>query len=112
MSASPEWTEPAPPGAGDPASVVASIRAFLAEETGRLRARQGLGLGGHEIAAARSALVDHVVTRACREAAASADQAARRQLLQCAVVALGGYGRRELSPHSDVDLLFLLGGAT
>jgi [protein-PII] uridylyltransferase len=114
MSASPEWTEQAPaaPGAEDPAAVVASLRAFLAEETERLRARQGLGLGGHEIAAARSALVDHVVTRACRVAAASADPSARRQLLQCSVVALGGYGRRELSPHSDVDLLFLHGGAT
>jgi [protein-PII] uridylyltransferase len=114
MSASPDWTEPPPPPAGaeDPAAVVASLRGFLEEETGRLRARQGLGLGGHEIAAARSALVDHVVTRACREAARSADPSARRQLLQCAVVALGGYGRRELSPHSDVDLLFLHGGAT
>jgi [protein-PII] uridylyltransferase len=114
MSASPEWTEPAPaaPGAEPPVSVVASLRSFLKDETDRLRARQGLGLGGHEIAAARSALVDHVVTRACREAAASADPSARRQLLQCAVVALGGYGRRELSPFSDVDLLFLHGGAT
>jgi [protein-PII] uridylyltransferase len=113
MSASPEWTETTPaPGAGDPASVVASLRSFLREETERLRLRQGTGLGGHEIAAARSALIDHVVTRACREAAATADPSARRQLLQCAVVALGGYGRRELSPHSDVDLLFLHGGAT
>jgi [protein-PII] uridylyltransferase len=111
MSASPEWTEPAPV-AEHAASVVASLRSFLKDETDRLRARQGLGLGGHEIAAARSALVDHVVTRACREAAASAEPAARRQLLQCAVVALGGYGRRELSPFSDVDLLFLHGGAT
>lgn len=114
MAANPEWTEPAPaaPGAEDPAAVVASIRAFLQEDTERLRARQALGLGGHEIAAARSALVDHVVTRACREAAAGVEPSARRQLLQCAVVALGGYGRRELSPHSDVDLLFLHGGAT
>ncbi|MET0553138.1 MAG: [protein-PII] uridylyltransferase [Vicinamibacteria bacterium] len=112
MSASPEWTEPAPAAAGALQPVVASLRSFLKDETERLRARQALGLGGHEIAAARSALVDHVVTRACREAAASADASARRQLLQCAVVALGGYGRRELSPFSDVDLLFLHGGAT
>ena len=114
MSASADPTEPAPsaPGPQDPGAVVTSLRAFLKHETDRLRARQATGLGGLEIAAARSAVIDQVVTRACRAAAAQATPAAQRQLLQCAVVALGGYGRRELSPCSDVDILFLHGGAT
>jgi len=70
MSASADPTEPAPsaPGPQDPGAVVTSLRAFLKHETDRLRSRQATGLGGLEIAAARSAVIDQVVTRACRAA--------------------------------------------
>ncbi len=97
-------------GAGD-ASATGSLRRLLKLETERLRMRQGLGLGGTEIAAARADLMDHVVRRACQDAAQAAGPEAQRELAHCAVVALGGYGRRELSPCSDVDLLFLHRGS-
>jgi [protein-PII] uridylyltransferase len=89
---------------------VEAFRRFLRLETERLRMRHRLGLGGAEIAGGRSDQVDLVVTRVCQVAAEEADREARRELVQCAVVALGGYGRRELAPHSDVDLLFLHAG--
>ena len=113
MSAQPEWDTrgtslPAGPTNADPGPTTAeALRRLLKIENERLRMRQGLGLGGAEIAAARSDLVDLVVARACREAAARADRGAEPELAQCAVIALGGYGRRELCPSSDVDLLFL-----
>jgi [protein-PII] uridylyltransferase len=88
-----------------------ALRRFLKLETERLRMRQGLGLGGSEVAAVRSDLVDHVVRRVCGETAEAAGRDAQRELSACSVVALGGYGRRELSPCSDVDLLFLHGGS-
>jgi [protein-PII] uridylyltransferase len=86
---------------------VASFRRFLRLETERLRIRHRLGLGGAEIAGGRSDQVDVVVARVCQLAAEEAGHAARLELARCAVVALGGYGRRELAPCSDVDLLFL-----
>jgi len=92
-------------------SLVDSLRRLLRLESERLRMRQALGLGGSEIAAARSDLMDQVVRLACKEAAESASPEAQRELAHCAVVALGGYGRRELSPFSDVDLLFLHRGS-
>ncbi len=99
------------PAPGDTrAGPVESFRRFLRLETERLRMRHRLGLGGAEIAGGRSDQVDLVVTRVCQMAAEEADRASRRELIQCAVVALGGYGRRELAPYSDVDLLFLHAG--
>jgi [protein-PII] uridylyltransferase len=85
---------------------VSTFRRYLKLESERLRIRHRLGLGGAEIAAGRSDQVDVLVKRVCQSAAA-ADRTAQRELRQCAVVALGGYGRGELAPHSDVDILFL-----
>jgi [protein-PII] uridylyltransferase len=87
---------------------VEAFKRFLKIETERLRIRHRFGLGGIEIARGRSYLVDMVICRACQLAEfdlhpANADSG-------CAVVALGGYGRRELAPFSDVDLLFLHAG--
>src|SRR5262245_7928899 len=87
----------------------ATLRRFLGLESERLRMRHRFGIGGAEIASGRSYLVDVVVQHVCRTAACalglSLDDA-------CGVVAIGGYGRGELSPFSDVDLLFLHGGAS
>jgi [protein-PII] uridylyltransferase len=112
--------QPVGAGAGTPARSTTdadetppshALRRFLKLETERLRMRQRLGLGGSEVAAVRSDTVDHVLRRVCSEAAQAAGRDTQRELTGCAVVALGGYGRRELSPCSDVDLLFLHSGS-
>lgn len=91
------------------AEQVEAFRKFLKLEMERLRIRHRFGLGGLEIAGGRSYVVDLVVCRACNQAASELGPN-ESELESCAVVALGGYGRRELAPFSDVDVLFLHAG--
>jgi [protein-PII] uridylyltransferase len=64
------------------------------------------GASGSATIAARAAAVDELV----KELWAQAVGRDPRLGVGVALVAIGGYGRRELFPYSDVDLLFLLDG--
>jgi [protein-PII] uridylyltransferase len=90
----------------DRAAWLEAGRSFLKVETERLRIRHRLGAGGGEVTAARSYAVDLLVRHAWQRAAPTASPEAE----DCALVALGGYGRGELAPGSDIDLLFLFPG--
>src|SRR5438067_3784819 len=100
-------------GAQRPSDVLPVYRKFLKIEEHRLRLRQQAGAGGREICARRVDVVDvllrHVFTAANRT---NNDSSPRE-----ALIALGCYGRLELNPFSDVDVMFLhaertLSGAT
>ncbi len=64
------------------------------------------GASGAVTIAARAAAVDELVSALWGQVVASDP----RLGVGIALVAVGGYGRRELFPYSDVDLLFLLDG--
>lgn len=93
----------------DPEEIAAAFRNFLKIEDGRLRMAHRFGAEGRWTAEARSFVIDRVVERAFRAAAwpGEGGEFLGRAKNGCAVVALGGYGRNELAPFSDIDLLFL-----
>ena len=85
-------------------SAVETAKARLAEGRAEILERHRAGVGGQEVVRAISALTDGIVTELfgsiCAEAGSTEPP--------LALVATGGYGRRELSPRSDIDLLALL----
>ena len=81
---------------------------FLAEQRRIIGQRVMGGASGAETLAAMTELVDGLIVGRYREAVRHGGEAlANAGLRQCCVMALGGYGRRELAPHSDIDLMFL-----
>ncbi len=90
-----------------PAMELARYKGFLKVETHRLKILHRGGGGGLEICRGRAALID-VLLRSLWDAVRNNLSAeAQRKLAPIAVVAIGGYGRAELCPHSDIDFMFL-----
>src|SRR5215210_8235618 len=74
------------------AELLALYKRFLKIENHRLRLKHYAGGGGLEIARQRASLVD-IVLRHLFEAAVSKSEAARPELSELSLVAIGGYGR-------------------
>jgi len=83
------------------------LKKFLQQEHERLFAAHRAGASGREITFERAQLID-VILEMLERFANQAYEAANGPLpIQTSLVALGGYGRAEMCPHSDVDLMFL-----
>ncbi|HEY4813256.1 MAG TPA: [protein-PII] uridylyltransferase, partial [Chthoniobacterales bacterium] len=78
---------------------------FLKLEEHRLRLKHYSGAGGMEVVRDRATLLD-VVLRHLFEGALEFSPFAT-QTPPVALLAIGGYGRGEMNPYSDVDILFL-----
>lgn len=97
-----ELSENAKRRPGDPVTL---FKGFRGVEEERLRMWHNAGGGGREVARQRSDMVD-ILFRELFEGVV-AEVSPKGLGGRLVVAAFGGYGRRELTPFSDVDILFL-----
>ncbi len=86
---------------------LAACKTFLRLESAMIRMRHDGGESGLAVAQARAAMVDVMLSHLFDHALAGFERLHGKLPAACALLALGGYGRAELSPLSDVDIMFL-----
>jgi [protein-PII] uridylyltransferase len=91
----------------DDQKVVEMVRAFLAASRAHLAELHHSGGSGREVNELHSNLVDRLVRRLFWFAEESFFAGGGESQSELAIVAVGGYARRDMSIYSDVDLLFL-----
>ncbi len=100
---------PLPPNA-DTAEKLARYKGFLKVETHRLKLLHRSGGSGFEVCRGRAAILDALLRHLWETARSSLSAQAQKEFPPLALVAIGGYGRGELNPHSDIDFMFLHDG--
>ena len=93
-----------------PAEKLARYKHFLKVESHRLKLMHRAGADGREICQARAAILDALLRHLWATAKKNLSAQAQKEFPPIALVALGGFGRAELNPHSDIDFMFLHDG--
>ncbi|MEY4488776.1 MAG: hypothetical protein RIQ79_1284 [Verrucomicrobiota bacterium] len=86
---------------------LAASKTFLRLESAMIRMRHDGGESGLAVTQARSAMVDVLLAHLFNFAVASFERIQGKIPSAVSLLALGGYGRGELSPLSDIDIMFL-----
>lgn len=97
------------PGA-TPAEALKAYKKFLQLENQRLRMLHRAGGGGREVARGRAHLIETLLTHIFRRADEQYRQDRGAETVPVALLAIGGFGRGELSPYSDIDIMILHDG--
>jgi [protein-PII] uridylyltransferase len=96
-----------PPPTGDLEDVGGTAARYLQAVRSELRARHDAGAGGIAVVASYTHAMDRLVCYLHDAAQLWYRQRNPRISTRCTVIAQGGYGRGELNPRSDVDILLL-----
>ncbi len=84
-----------------------AARGYLAHHQEVIRERHRAGAEGRLIVGSLTSLIDTLLRNLYRSVCIDLpDQGAG----SCALIAIGGYGRGELNPRSDIDVMFFYGG--
>ncbi|PYK00018.1 MAG: [protein-PII] uridylyltransferase [Verrucomicrobia bacterium] len=98
------------PTGQQPSRELARYKGFLKVESHRLKMLHRAGAGGREICQARAAVLDVLLRYILNAVEASTRVEGKTPPPDFALVAMGGYGRGELNPQSDIDVMFLHNG--
>jgi len=91
----------------DRLSYFTAFKNLLKSEKEKIQAWHRTGIGGREVIQANTALIDEVIRHLIVSLNSLKRYSGAGVLEEIALVAVGGYGRGELNPCSDIDLLFL-----
>ncbi|HET6466189.1 MAG TPA: [protein-PII] uridylyltransferase [Nitrospiria bacterium] len=84
------------------------LKNSLKERFVEIQRHHAQGATGEQVIAALTDLTDEVIERICRDVLGGVPARERWKIEDgLAIAALGGYGRGERSPYSDIDIMFL-----
>jgi [protein-PII] uridylyltransferase len=92
------------------ADSLACYKAFLRVQTHRLKILHRGGESGLKICRGRAGVLDALLEHLWQTARGTLSAQAQKEFPPLALVAIGGYGRAELNPFSDIDFMFLHDG--
>ncbi len=92
-----------------PSSLINQLNEFCTQSRTRIESRHRFGINGAEILQEYTHLADNVIQRIYQCATA---EGLIGNDTPAAVLALGGYGRCELNPYSDIDIMLVYDGSS
>ena len=90
---------------------LSKLKRYLKSESARLKNLHREGASGREICKNRSQILDTILQEIFKWTLSTFKPQKKETKIQISLVAVGGYGRTELNPLSDIDIMLLHNGS-